>query len=93
MALVLQRTPHEAAEGLDTAVECRVGTAPLLTRYKNVWMLSPAAVDVVESAAPIEERRARGVSPYRPEDPTGVVRMWLADRSGSPPVTARPLPG
>lgn len=78
LAGVLQRTPQEAAEALDTAAECRVGTSPLLARFKDVWMLSPAAIRVVESAAPTPERRSRGILPYRrPEDPSTVVRFWL----------------
>jgi ATP-dependent DNA helicase RecG len=79
MARVLQRTPAEAAEALDTAAECRVGGSPLIVRFKDVWMLSPTAIAVVEGAAPADVRRARGVLPYRrPGDPVGVVTSWLA---------------
>lgn len=79
LASVLQRTPQEAAEALDTAAECRVGTSPLLNRFKDVWILSPAAIGVVEHAATAPDRRARGVLPYRrPDDPIAVVRFWLA---------------
>ncbi|MDN5857059.1 MAG: DUF5635 domain-containing protein, partial [Pseudonocardia sp.] len=79
MARVLQRTPLEAAEALDTAAECRVGRSPLIVRFKDVWMLSAAALSVVEGAAPAKTRRARGILPYRrPEDPADVVRSWLA---------------
>lgn len=80
LAGLLQRTMPEAAEALDTAAaECRVGASPLLTRFKDVWMLSPAAIRVVESAASAPERRARGILTYRrPEDAGTVVRPWLA---------------
>lgn len=79
IAGVLQRTPQEADEALDTAAECRVGTSPLLTRFKDVWVLSNAALNVVEGAASPAARRARGVLPYRrPEDPLSVVRFWLS---------------
>lgn len=79
MAHVLQRTPHEAAEALETAADCRVGASPLIVRFKDVWVLSPAALGVVEAAAPALTRRARGILPYRrPDDPVGVVRSWLA---------------
>lgn len=79
LADVLQRTPEEAAEALDTTAECRVGAAPLLARFKNVWLLSPAAIRVVENTANAVERRGRGVLPYRrPEDPASVVRFWLS---------------
>jgi ATP-dependent DNA helicase RecG len=78
MSAVLQRTPQEAQEALETAAECRVGAAPLLTHFKDVWLLSPAAIGVVEGAAPPADRRARGVLPYRrPEDPLPVVVSWL----------------
>jgi ATP-dependent DNA helicase RecG len=78
MAQLLQRTRPEADEALDTAAECRVGAAPLLTRFKDVWVLSKAAVSVVESAASAQARRSRGILPYRrPDDPLGVVRFWL----------------
>ncbi len=78
MALVLQRTPSEAQEALDTAAECRVYAQPLLARYKDIWMLSPAALHVVETSGPMARLRSRGVLPYRwPDDPTGVVRQWL----------------
>ncbi|WP_214371037.1 DUF5635 domain-containing protein [Pseudonocardia sp. H11422] len=79
LAGLLQRTPQEAAEALDTATaECRVGASPLLARFKDVWMLSPAAIRVVEGAASVSERRARGILTYRrPEDPGTVVRFWL----------------
>lgn len=79
MALVLQRTPSEAEEALDTAAECRVYTRPLLARHKNIWMLSPAALNVVETSGPRARLRSRGVLPYRrPDDPLDVVRQWLA---------------
>jgi ATP-dependent DNA helicase RecG len=79
MARVLQRTHQEAAEALKTAAECRVGTSSLLTGFKDVWILSPAALSVVESAAPAGARRSRGALPYRrPEDPLTVVRLWLS---------------
>ncbi|MGH3773113.1 MAG: DUF5635 domain-containing protein [Pseudonocardiaceae bacterium] len=78
MALVLQRTPSEAEEALDTAADCRVDTQPLLARYKDIWMLSPAAVNLVESFGAKARLRSRGVLPYRrPDDPIGVVRQWL----------------
>ncbi|MGH3830893.1 MAG: DUF5635 domain-containing protein [Pseudonocardiaceae bacterium] len=78
MALVLQRTSSEAEEALDTATDCRVHTQPLLARYKDIWMLSSAALNLVESSGPRSRLRSRGVLPYRrPDDPIGVVRQWL----------------
>ncbi|GAA2572212.1 ATP-binding protein [Pseudonocardia hydrocarbonoxydans] len=83
IAELLQRAPQEAAEALETAAtECRVGSSPLLTRFKDVWILSSAAIRVVESAAPAPDRRARGILNYRrPDDPGAVVRFWLASHS------------
>lgn len=94
IAGLLQRTVSEAGEAIDATAECRVDSQPLLSRYKDVWLLSPAAVSVVENAAPRHERRARGILPYRrPEEPLTVVRTWLECTSGSPPGTKRDLPG
>jgi len=77
---VLQRTESEAAEALETAAECLVGERPLLTRYKDVWMLSKAAFSVVEDAA--NDRaglRRRGVLNYRrPNSALEIARRWLA---------------
>lgn len=79
IAPILQRTEAESAEALDTAGECRVDAQPLLVRFKDVWVLSTAAVAVVEQAARAPERRARGILTYRrPQDPLVVVRPWLA---------------
>lgn len=79
MAQVLQRTPSEAAEALDTAADCRVDARPLLTRYKGVWMFSSAALSIVEKSASRSKLRYRGVLPYRrPDDPVDTVRQWLA---------------
>ncbi|RBY78227.1 transcriptional regulator [Geodermatophilus sp. TF02-6] len=78
IAGLLQRTVSEAGEAIDATAECRVDSQPLLSRYKDVWLLSPGAVSVVENAAPPHERRARGILPYRrPEEPLTVVRTWL----------------
>ena len=80
MARVLQRTAHEATEALDTAAECRVDGSPLIVRFKDVWVLSAAALRVVEGAPASGTGRARGVLAYRrPEDPAAVVRSWFTD--------------
>jgi ATP-dependent DNA helicase RecG len=77
MAEVLQRTPAEAAEALDVASECRVHGQPLVTRFKDVWILSHAALDVVEGM-PQAVRRSRGLLPYRrPVNALDVARGWL----------------
>lgn len=78
MARVLQRTAQEAAEALDTAAECRVDGSPLIVRLKDVWILSAAALRVVEGAPASAVGRNRGVLAHRrPEDPARVVRSWL----------------
>ncbi|MFD6306035.1 DUF5635 domain-containing protein [Streptomyces sp. NPDC060223] len=79
---ILQRSADEAAEALETAAECLVGDAPLLTHYKDVWALSKAAVSAVETVADRDELRRRGVLPYLKPDITGaeaVAREWLSD--------------
>lgn len=79
MATVLQRGEDEALEAIDTALECRVDNRPLLTEFKDVWMLSTTALQIVEKAALATNLKARGILPYRrPADPVSVVRSWLA---------------
>lgn len=76
---VLQRSEPEAAEALDAAAECRVGEQPLLRQIKDVWMLSLAASETVETRANRASLRVQGILPYRrPDDPASVVRFWLA---------------
>lgn len=78
---VLQRGEREAAEALEIAADCVVGEAPLIMRYKDVWVLTDEAVSVVERSAGAEVLRRRGVLPYRRPDLSGaenVARRWLA---------------
>lgn len=80
MARVLQRTPEEALEALETAAECRVDAEPLVEQYKGNWLLSTSAIRVLESAGPAATRPSRTILTYRrPADSTAVVRSWLAD--------------
>lgn len=79
MAVVLQRSHVEAEEALETASECRVGAVPLIVQFKGVWLLSSAALSVVEALRRSGVGRVRGLLPYRrPDDPIHVVRSWLA---------------
>lgn len=76
---VLQRPAVETAEAIEAAAECRVGDQPLLRSVKDVWMLSGAALDLIDNRANRVVLRSRGVMTYRrPEDPRPVVRHWLA---------------
>lgn len=82
IAVALQRTVPEAREAIETAEDCRVDGQPLLSRLKDVWTLSAAAVELVESAGSSEAPGSRGVLWYRrPDDPAPVVRQWLAVHS------------
>ncbi len=82
MAPVLQRTPAEAEEALETAADCRVDGTPLVERYKDVWVLSRGAVAVVERSAEADELRARGILTYRrPDDPVSVAAEWFAEHA------------
>ncbi|MGH8909612.1 MAG: DUF5635 domain-containing protein [Egibacteraceae bacterium] len=77
---VLQRTQQEAEEALDAAAECRVAGQPLLSRFKDVWVLSKAALAAVETgpAARRAGLRQRGVLPYRwPDSAAAVAQHWL----------------
>lgn len=76
---VLQRTAAEAAEALETTAECRIGDQPLLERFKDVWVLSKAALALVDAAPGREVLRRRGVLSYRrPDSGEDVARRWLA---------------
>lgn len=78
---VLQRSSDEAAEALEAAAECLVGDEPLLSHYKDVRVLSNAAVAALQVVADRDELRRRGVLPYVKPDITGaeaVSRKWLS---------------
>ena len=76
---VLQRPEHEVVEALEGTAECRIDGQPLLRSYKDTWMLSTAALEVVSSAPERAALRGRGVLTYRrPENPGAVVQQWLS---------------
>jgi len=78
---VLQRPQDETVEALLAAAECRVDGEPLLTPYKDVWVLSSSALRVVEGGN--LPRALRGVSPLlpyrRPASAHRVAATWLRD--------------
>lgn len=81
IAGVLQRTVGEAAEALEITARCVVEEQPLLTPYKDTWLLSAPARRVV--TAPRADRdllRRLRVLWYVAPDPievTAVVDEWL----------------
>jgi ATP-dependent DNA helicase RecG len=76
---VLQRPVAEVIEALEATAECHIGDQPLLTRYKDVWMLSSAALRVVGTGSGRIALRRRGVLTYRhPDSGEDVTRRWLA---------------
>lgn len=76
---VLQRPEGEATEALDAAAGCRIGDQPLLRTYKDTWMLSSAALELVGSGPGRSALRDRGVLTYRrPDSPADVARQWLS---------------
>lgn len=78
MSHVLQRGVEEAEEALATAAECRVGEQPLLDRFKDVWVLSRNALEVVEAGAGSPVLARRGILPYRrPGSAAEVAQRWL----------------
>lgn len=77
---VLQRSQAECAEALDAAAECRVSGDALVRQYKDVWMLSDAALEIVDTAQSRPLLKRRGLLDYRhPDDPASVARKWFAD--------------
>ncbi|MPZ65694.1 MAG: transcriptional regulator [Pseudonocardiaceae bacterium] len=78
LASVLQRTEVEAAEALEVAAECRVDSVPLIERFKDVWVLSRAAIALLEQGKS-SARRVAGLLPYRrPETALDIARAWLS---------------
>ena len=82
IARVLQRTPSEAAEALEIAARCVVDEQPLITPYKDAWVLSATARRVVLSSAAGRSalRRQRVLWYVGPDitDNAAVVNDWLA---------------
>ena len=78
---VLQRGLEECQDAIFATADCRVEGAPLLVPYKQVWVLSPGALSIVEASA--DRRRAlqrRGLLDYRrPATAEGIVGRWLRD--------------
>lgn len=82
MATVLQRTPSEAAEALETTYRCVIDGRPLIKPYKDAWLLSPDARRLVNGAKSDREllRRLRVlwyVGP-NPQDAPAVADWWLS---------------
>ncbi|HET7388717.1 MAG TPA: DUF5635 domain-containing protein [Nocardioidaceae bacterium] len=82
MATVLQRTPSEAAEALETTYRCVIDGRPLIKPYKDAWLLSPDARRLVTGSKSDREllRRLRVlwyVGPD-PQDAPAVADTWLS---------------
>lgn len=82
MATVLQRTPSEAAEALETTYRCVIDGRPLIKPYKDAWVLSPDARRLVNGAKSDREllRRLRVlwyVGP-NPQDAPAIADAWLS---------------
>jgi ATP-dependent DNA helicase RecG len=80
-AAALQSSLSDAAEALDAATGATVRGGPLLTAYKDVWLLSTSALTEVErSGEPLPALHRRGLITYRrpsPEAAASVTRRWL----------------
>jgi ATP-dependent DNA helicase RecG len=81
-AEALQSSIVDAAEALEMAATATVHGQPLLTAYKDVWLLSRSALGEVERAgATASTPHRRGLLTYRRPEPSvavDVVRSWLA---------------
>ncbi|WP_211221765.1 DUF5635 domain-containing protein [Granulicoccus phenolivorans] len=81
LSQVLQRPEAEAAEALEITARCVVGEQPLITAYKDTWMLTEAARYVVRSEkAESDLLRRLGVLWYvspQLEDAAQVVDSWF----------------
>jgi ATP-dependent DNA helicase RecG len=79
---ILQRGVPEVEEAVDTAVSCLTGTEPLLMRYKDVWILTWAAVYAARRRTDYQDLHRRGVLTYIKPDinvAATIARDWLAD--------------
>lgn len=78
---VLQRPADETYDALLAAADCRVDSQPLVAMYKDVWVLSPAALSVIERAVAAAGRPARRelLGYRRPRTAEPLVRRWLRD--------------
>lgn len=81
LAPVLQRTEREAAEALEVTARCVVDEQPLITAYKDTWLLSAAARRIVLSSKSDRDllRRLRVLWYVAPDqsDISSVVDTWL----------------
>lgn len=85
MTAVLQRTLAEAEEALDVASRCVIDGQPLITPYKDTWLLSAAARRMVTSREADRDllRRLR-VLWYQapdPQDASAIVDVWFEDHT------------
>lgn len=81
-AVALQSSAADAADALDGAAGATVPGGPLLTAYKDVWLLSrPALAELERAGEPLPALHRRGLITYRrpsPEVAISVVQRWLA---------------
>lgn len=82
MARVLQRTPSEAAEALETTARCVLNARPIIEPHKDAWVLSPSArKSVLGGATDAATLKRHGVLWYvapSADDARSIVRAWLA---------------
>lgn len=78
---VLQRSAEECLEAIFAAADCRVGDQPVVEPYKDVWLLSGAALGVVEAGGGrLAGLQRRGLLRHR-RAPSAqrVTSHWLRD--------------
>lgn len=85
MTAVLQRDEAYAGEAIEAAASARISSRPLVERFKDVWVLSQAAFEVIEAAPRTPARVDDSLLSYRrPSDEaamSGVARTWLDDHA------------
>lgn len=81
MAVLLQRSPSEAFEALETAAKCVLDAQPVVEPPKDVWVLSKTARKAVLSGVTdVPGLKRRGVLWFvgpNAEDTRTVARRWL----------------
>lgn len=85
MAAVLQRTLAEADEALDVASRCVIDGQPLITAYKDTWLLSATARRMVTSSEAdrglLRRLRVLWYQAPDPQDAPAIVDSWLKDHA------------
>ncbi len=80
---VLQRVSEECLDALHAAADSRIGEQPLVTTHKDAWVLSPAALEVVErGTGRLDGLQRRGLLLHRrASSAERIASCWLREHN------------